>query len=474
MENIEFKLDDNLPKYLQIYNNIKDMIQQGKLKKNQKLIPIRKLSKILGVNTSTIVKAYDLLEYEGYVYKVAGSGCYVKEVKKEESYQIHDYKRQGITFDSATPSLDIFPIEDFKKAINMCLEKEGAKIFDYEDGLGNLKLRSSICDYLKDLKIYSHINKIQIISGAQQGIDLICKAILSYGDFAFVEMPTYSGAIEVFKTKGVKAIQIPMLEDGIDIGILKKKLEKLRPKLLYLMPNYQNPTGISYSKQKKEKIIDLAKEYDFYIIEDDFLSDFKFDSDDNYTLRHYDKYNKVIYIKSFSKLLMPGLRIGFMEVPSNLITKLSIAKHSSDISTSGLVQGALYYYIKYFDWKTHLMNLEKIYKIRFDKAKYLIENNLKGPLEYIKPKGGINFFLGLPRGYSSCDFRDYLSNYGVFILPGGHFFENEIESRFFRINIASTNEDEIEKGIQIISSKLSEFLDKYKNNLDFKLNEIYF
>lgn len=475
MERYKFNVQENgISKYLQIYVKIKEMIQKEELKKNEKLPPIRKLAQVLNVNNSTIVKSYDLLESEGYIYKRIGSGSYVSQIKKYNDDIGLESNKRTITFDIGNPSLDIFPVEDFKKAINMALEKEGASLFDYDEGLGYTDLRMAICDYLKGLDIYSKAEKIQIISGAQQGIDIICKSLINYGDIIFTEEPTYNGALEVFKTRGAKVIQIPMLSDGIDLGILKLKLEKIKPRLLYVMPNFQNPTGISYSKAKKQKLIELAKQYDFYILEDDFLSDFKFYSDDHKTLKSYDDDERIIYIKSFSKILMPGLRIGLMDIPLGLLNKVMWAKYSSDISTSSLVQKSLYYYMRHFNLRIHLKNLEETYKIRFDKTKLLIENKFSEVLDYNMPAGGINFFLGLPKGYSSRDFRDYLINYGVSILPGSYFFDNPIEDRFFRLNIASTSVDKIEKGIEIIDEKLKEFLVKYKNNIDFKNNRLFF
>ena len=139
-----------------------------------------------------------------------------------------------------------------------------------------------------------------------------------------------------------------MLDDGIDIGILKLKLEKIKPKLMYIMPNFQNPTGISYSTYKKKKLIELAQAYDFYILEDDFISDFKFESKDNRPIRSYDDKNRVIYIKSFSKIFMPGLRIGIVEIPNELLDIILWAKHASDISTPGLIQKSMYYYLENF------------------------------------------------------------------------------------------------------------------------------
>ncbi|WP_099191451.1 MocR-like pyridoxine biosynthesis transcription factor PdxR [Tepidibacter mesophilus] len=474
MEKYKFDMIiNNIPKYVQIYRNIKNMIESEKIVKNEKLPPIRKISDLLGINTSTVVKAYELLENEGYIYKIVGSGSYATEIKNyNQTSSIVDDKIIG--FDVGNPSTDIFPVDNFKKAINMALQNEGPSLFEYDEGLGYLNLRNSICDYLKGLNIYTDSSTIQIISGAQQGIDIICKTLINYGDVIFCEEPTYSGALEIFKNKGAKVMQIPLLDDGIDIGILKLKLEKIRPRLLYVMPNYQNPTGISYSKQKKKKLLELANEYDFYILEDDFLSDFKFYSEDNNTLRSYDDYNRVIYIKSFSKILMPGLRIGFMDIPIGILNKVIWAKYSSDIVTSSLVQKSLYYYMKYYDFKNHLKNIEQTYKIRFDSMINLVETKLSSRLEFNKPTGGINFFMSLPKGYSSIDFKNYLIPYGVSIMPGNYFFDNPIEDSFFRINIASTNCEQIEKGIDIIDKNLDDFLLKYKNNIDFKNNKIFF
>ncbi|WP_072723244.1 MocR-like pyridoxine biosynthesis transcription factor PdxR [Tepidibacter thalassicus] len=475
MEKYKFSLDKkDIPKYLQIYIKIKEMIQNGELEKNEKLPPIRKLANILSVNNNTIVKSYELLENEGFIYKIVGSGSYISEIKKYREEVSINLNEEIISFDIGNPSLEIFPVEDFKKAINMAVEKEGPSLFDYDEGLGYFNLREAICDYLRSFDIYSNPQKIQIISGAQQGIDIICKTLINYGDVIFCEEPTYNGALEVFKTKGAKVIQIPLLKDGIDLGILKLKLEKIRPKLIYVMPNFQNPTGISYSKEKKQKLINLAKEYDFYILEDDFLSDFKFYSNDNKTLKSYDNCERVIYIKSFSKILMPGLRIGFMDIPKGILNKVIWAKYSSDISTSSLVQKSLYYYMRHFNLKIHLKNLEQTYRIRFDKMKELIEDKFEGKLDFSIPSGGINFFLALPKGYSSIDFRNYLLDYGVSILPGSYFFDNPIEDRFFRLNIASTNIEKIEKGIDIINDKLDDFLMKHKNNIDFKNNRLFF
>ena len=474
MDNYNLKMNQDSPKYLQIYNHIKKMIIEDNIKASTKLPPIRKIAKLLGVNNTTIVKAYELLEKEGYVYKNVGSGTFVsdKNINTSKSKKI---SMDGIIrFDNGNPSIDMFPIDDFKNSINIALEKEGHYIFEYDDGLGFLKLREKLVDYLETLNIKSTRENIQIISGAQQGIDIVCKGIINYSDLVFVEEPTYSGALEVFKNRGAKVISIPMLEDGIDIGILKLKLEKLRPKIFYTMPNYQNPTGISYSIYKKKKLIELAQEYDFYILEDDFMSDLKFDSYEHYPLRSYDDKGRVIYIKSFSKILMPGLRIGLVEMPSEILKKILWAKYSSDISTSGIIQRSMYHYMQNYDFDEYLKKIDKEYTDKFKLATKCIGEKLSDKIKFKLPSGGINFFLELPRGYSSVDFTTFLLKKGVSILPGSNFFDTSIDDRFFRINIAQPSLYEIEKGIDIISKNLNEFLENYKNVEEFKENKLFF
>ena len=473
MEKYKLNLDNNNSKYIQIYNHIKQLIINGDIKAYEKLPPIRKLSEFVNVNNATIVKVYELLEKEGYVYKIVGSGTFVSNINtKKETTKIET--KNLIHFENGNPSKDVFPLENFKLAINMALEKDGASMFEYDEGKGCEELRNEICTYLKNRKIDTNKENIQIISGAQQGIDIVCKGLINYSDVVFVEEPTYNGALEVFKSRGAKVIPIPMLNDGIDIGILKLKLEKIKPKLIYVMPNFQNPTGISYSLYKKKKLIELSEKYDFYILEDDFISDFAFDSDNNLPLKSYDKSNRVIYIKSFSKILMPGLRIGIIDIPYELQEKILWAKYSSDISTSGLIQKSMYYYMKYFNWEEYMKSMNKVYTEKYRKTKVLLEENLGDKLKISQSQGGLNFFLGLPRGYSCQDFYNFILKKGVCITPGTCFFDKIMDDRFFRINIANEKIENIEKGITIIKNNLEEFITSHKNGEPIRSNKIFY
>lgn len=454
LEIYKFDFDENNKKYIQVYNKIKNLILEGRLVGDEKLPPIRKLSDLLGVNSVTIVKAYDLLENEGYLIKRQGSGSYVSKIQKTRSISA---KSDLYRLDTGNPSSDIFPINDFKKAVNMALDDDLASLFNYDDGNGIYELKEVMVEYLSKQKIEASPDNIIITSGGQQGIDIISKGLLGYTDVVFIEEPTYSGAIDLFKMRNTRLISIPLLEDGIDIGLLKMKLEKIRPRLLYLMPNFQNPTGISYSEYKKKKLIDLAEEYNFYILEDDFISDFKFISENHRTLKSYDKYNRVIYIKSFSKILMPGLRMGLMVVPTELVERTVVSKHNSDISTSPLIQKSLYYYMSKFNWDKHSSDMEKIYTDKFLETYKYINKKLGGRLTIVTNKGGINFFLGLNRGFSSRNFVNFMYNKKVALQPGYIYYDLDIEDRFFRINISMETMDRIKEAIDIISDSLDEF-----------------
>ena len=473
MEKYKIILDDNNSKYIQIYNYIKQLIVENKIEEHEKLPPIRKFAEFIGVNNATIVKVYELLEKEGYVYKIIGSGTFASSLNIKKNDEVK-HNKDIIHFESGNPSSEMFPFNNFKEAINMALEEDGASIFEYDEGKGSEELREEICTYLRQKEIKTHKDNIQIISGAQQGIDIVCKGLINYSDVVFVEEPTYNGALEVFKSRGAKIISIPMLDDGIDIGILKLKLEKIKPKLIYVMPNFQNPTGISYSTYKKKKLIELSEEYDFYILEDDFISDFCFESKDNKPLKSYDKNNRVIYIKSFSKILMPGLRIGIVDIPMELQEKILWAKYSSDISTPGLIQKSMYYYMKFFNWEEYLKSIDKVYNEKYRYAKSLLEEKLSDKMKIRNSHGGLNFFLELPRGYSSQDFYNFILEKGVCITPGTYFFDNIMDDRYFRINIANTNMEDIKRGITIIEKNFEEFITSSPNGKYIRSNKIFY
>ncbi len=475
LENISVDKTIKEPLYQQIVNNIKALIQSGDIEVEDKLPPIRTLSKHLSVNNVTVVTAYQMLSDEQITYKIRGSGSYIAPKSDEllaqisefdnaenQVYQMKDNQmilsQETINFATATPKSNLFPVTDFKKSINFVLDRDLGEAFGYQEAKGYYSLRESIATYLGHQNIQTSADSLQIISGAQQGLDIVSKAVLNYNDVVLVEAPTYSGAIASFRSRGVKIVQIPMLVDGVNMVKLEEIIKRYHPKMMYTMINCQNPTGFSYTHKKKEMLLKLASDYNMYILEDDYVSELIYSKQKSLSLKSLDVNDRVIYIKSFSKILMPGLRLGFMIVPDALNQTVLNAKQATDISTSGLIQKAFDVYLRNGQWEKQLLNMKRIYQRKFDKMVEALNTYLPRSVHYYVPKGGILFWLELPKGRDSREFFEKHKQKDVAFVPGDMFYYTDRKSNAIRLSIAAVSEEDIEKGIEKLSKQLEVFL----------------
>ncbi|WP_297635795.1 PLP-dependent aminotransferase family protein [uncultured Clostridium sp.] len=462
IDDICFKEEES--KYIEIYLKIKENIENGNIEDGQRLPSIRGLSLKLNVNKITVISAYNKLKQEGYAYQKIGSGTYAK--RKEIPFNFRrEYSKtfkmiQGkdidfVDFTGETTKEIFFPIKDFKEIINKVLDRDGEEVLLTQDALGYEPLRKTINSVFWGNKI--DYENILIVSGAQQGIDIASKAMLNINENIVVEKPTYGGALSVFKWKKANIIEIPMENDGINIKEFEDVLKKHKIRLLYVMSYFQNPTGSSYSLEKKKKILELANKYDFYIIEDDYLSELIYEKTLEYIpFKKLDKDDRVVYIKSFSKIFLPGIRLGYIITPAKFKENFSKTKFNTDISTSSLMQRALEYYIKNCGWKKNIIELSKEYKRRYTFLENEINLKLSEYVTYRKPKGGLNFYLELKSNkITSRELFFRLREKNVFITPGVLFFKNKEEGdRSFRLGFSQTDREKIEIGIDIIKEEL--------------------
>lgn len=473
---IQLKEEDKQPLYIQLYSYLEKLIKAGTLEGGVRLPPVRKLAQALDVNPVTVVSAYKMLEQNGLVYSKVGSGTYVSdsivpvsagglespltdEIFDEEIHLMSrgqiTLRENSINLASATPTPDLFPVEDFKKMLNHVLDRDKGEAFGYHESGGYRELRDSIAVFLQaNYKIRTDAEHIQIISGAQQGIDVIAKALINPGDYVIVENPTYTGAVAVFKSRGAKIIGVPMESDGIDLDILEKSVLKYQPKLVYTMPNYQNPTTYCYSQKKKEYLLKLAAKHHFFIIEDDFLSDLNYAASTSPSmLKAMESEEKVIYIKSFSKVLMPGLRIGFLITPKEIFADILQAKHTTDISSSGLIQRAFDLYLRNGIWGSHLAYMKGIYQKRYDKILQEAEALKHLGIRFKEPKGGLNLWLNLPESLSGTKLYLECIQKEVLVTPGKIFYLPDTvnnKDANVRISFAAAYGEHIEKGLEIL------------------------
>lgn len=461
MEKYILDFTDQVPKYIQLYNHIKYLIEKGLVKDGEKLPPLREMALFLHVNKSTVISAYEKLKSEGLAVLKVGSGTYIK--RKELSFNFKRvYKRiykslskenlkEYVDFTGEAACSEYFPVAKFKEVIDEVLERDGSEALSYTDSEGYEGLRASISKKFWGSSLNK--DKLLIVTGAQQGIDLISKAIININDSVIVEKPTYSGALSVFINRRANVFDVEMQDDGIDLEKMEKILKSNKVKCFYTMSYFQNPTGITTSKAKKMAILNLAKIYDFYIIEDDYLSDMRYDKSIEYsTYRSLDPYNRVFYIKSFSKIFLPGIRIGYLIPPKKYLETCQNYKLSTDIGTSTLMQRALQLYIEKGYYEEYLEKLRCIYEHKYAFIKDKINEILGSYVKFIAPSGGFSFYLEIKNDcINSMELFHKALEKKVILSPGVLYYKNEAEGgKYFKLAYSEIEDEVIIKGLNSI------------------------
>ncbi len=455
------------PLYQQLAEGIAALISGGFLPADSKLPPIRKMAECFGVNTVTVVTAYKHLEQKQMVYSRVGSGTFVSPLPVEHipepvanrnlrSFESELSMENAINFASTSLPHELFPVDAFKKAFDEVLDREKGGAFRYMDSMGYTPLREQLCRYLGEYGIKTTVENVQIISGAQQGIDIISKAMLQYGDVVFVEKPTFYGAAGAFLSRGGKLVEIPLEKDGMNLKVLEDYLKIYQPRFLYMMAYFQTPTGISYSMEKKRRLLELAEKYDTYIIEEDDFYDFHYGKEPLVPLKALDYKNRVIYIKSFSKILMPGLRMGLIVLPKKIQQAVMEAKYTTDISTSGFLQRAMEYYLRENGWEHHAAEMRRYGSEKYRRTLSFARKYLSGLVKFERPNGGVSLWLELPRSIGAEAFCSRMLEKNVILTPGSQYSIGGEEGSHVRLSFANLTDDKIEVGLKRMGDTLRE------------------
>lgn len=468
---IKLDKEGQSPLYQQLADGLGRLISQGSLAPDSKLPPIRKMAEEYGVNNVTVVTAYKHLESKQMVYSRKGSGTFVSPLPVEAipspvaKGNLHSFE-VGISFDKAinfaNTSLphELFPVDAFKKAFDEVLEREKGGAFRYTDSMGYQPLREQLCSYIEAYGIKTTPDSVQIISGAQQGIDVISKAMIHFGDVVFVESPTFYGAAGAFLSRGAKLIEIPMENDGMKISVLEDYLKLYRPRFIYMMAYFQTPTGISYSLEKKRRLLELAERYDTYIIEEDDFYDFYYSKEAPVPLKALDYKNRVVYIKSFSKILMPGLRMGLMVLPKKIHQGVMEAKYTTDISTSGFIQKAMEQYFKENGWEEHSKTMRGFGGEKYHHTLSFAKKYLAGRASFSLPNGGVSLWIKLPEEIGAEAFCSRMLEKNVILTPGSQFEISGRDSDHIRLSFCGLEDGKIEVGLK----RMSETIDNMAMN----------
>ncbi|GFZ31472.1 GntR family transcriptional regulator [Clostridium zeae] len=444
-------------KYEAIKLYIKDLIKEKKLKQGQRLPAIRVLAKEHNCNKSTIIKAYSELEAEHMIYSIPKSGYYLVEQLEHESIE-----GEKIDFTKVFPHNKLLPYKEFNHCINKAVENYKQSLFSYGEAQGLKSLRINLCEYLEKEQIFSSYENIVITTGAQQALSILCKMNFSNNKkVILVEQPTYGVIQKLIELEGVDLIGIERDKNGIDLLKLEKIFKNENVKFFYTIPRFHNPLGTSYSEKEKRKIVDLAEKYNVYIIEDDYLADINVNNK-NLSMYYYDVYERVIYVRSFSKTFMPGIRIGAAILPKYLTKEFLKYKTCYDLNTSVLSQGALEIFIKSGMLSNHVRKVKLGYLKKMEFVKKCITSlNLEQVIqsEIFIPKTGFFIWIKIPDGINMKILIECLNKNNVYVDEGVTFFiKEENNAKHIRLCIANLEEYEIKLGLKIIGQVIQRLL----------------
>lgn len=360
----------------------------------------------------------------------------------------------AISFAAGNPSPESFPVDDFKRIANDILTQEPITALQYGITEGYAPLRELVKERLK--RVYSiggESDETIIVTGGQQGIELCCKVMCNEGDVVICENPSFIGALNAFRSLGARLVGVPLNEEGMDVLALENAL-KSNPntKIIYTIPSFHNPAGITSTLENRKAVYALAQKYDVLIIEDNPYGDLRFSGENVPTYKSMDVDGRVVYCGSFSKILSAGIRVGTLTANKELVSKIVVAKQVEDVHTNVFFQMVCYRYIKECDLEAHIEKIRRLYKHKAELMLNALDKYMPSDVSFTRPQGGIFLWCSLPEGMKLSDFIARCSDKNVFVVPGTAFLPNESEpTRSFRLNYSMPTDDEIENGIKIIA-----------------------
>ena len=463
------------PIYQQIEAFLRQSILAGSLAPDTRLPATRQLAQDLGISRITVENAYAELEAEGLVMSRAGSGTYVlppsvlpaqghdaqqrwplwqelfvSEQRHElsELVEVRNRHPQPIAF-TGFGDPRRFPVDDVVKAIKEVTHRDGTAALTLDDRHGYRPLRTTIAHVLASQGVQASAESVLITSGSQQALALVTQSLLRPGDVVLVENPTYDLALELFRATGVKLVTCPTDAQGMQVEALEPLLQQYHPKLIYTIPNFQNPSGACLSIARRRMLIALADRYNIPILEDDFVGELRYDGRAQPALKALDPGGRVIYVGTFSKMLMPGLRIGFLVADGPIYEHLARLKRVLDLSTSTLIQRALEAYVTVGRYQAHVRRSCQVYRRRRDAIIAAIKRYLPSGTQFTAPHGGLFLWIRLPQELSSLELHPLGLEEGVDFAPGNRFFANPVDgTSYLRLNFAVQSPEAIEEGIR--------------------------
>lgn len=353
-----------------------------------------------------------------------------------------------ISFAGGLPAPELFPIEEMKQVCLKVLDTDGRAALQYSPTEGYLPLRKIISERMKSSKVEVPAEDILITSGSQQGLEFSGKVFLDEGDTVICESPTYLGALNAFMSYVPNFVEVEMDQDGMKMDELEKAL-KANPnaKFIYTIPDFQNPSGITMSLERRKRIVELAVEYNIPIVEDNPYGELRFEGERLPAIKHFDKTGMVAFLGTFSKTFAPGLRVGWVAASPEVVRKYVLVKQGADLQCNSMSQRETAAFVQMFDIDKHISKIIEVYRRRRDLMIGTMEKEFPKNVKFTYPNGGLFTWVELPEGIDAADVLKLALEEKVAFVPGGSFYPNGGNENHFRLNYSCMPEDKIVEGI---------------------------
>jgi len=361
-----------------------------------------------------------------------------------------------ISFAGGLPAPELFPVKEIAASADAVLKKYGATTLQYSVTEGIMPLREKIAKMLGPDKKRLTVENVIITHGSQQALDLLSKVFIDNGSPVITENPSYLGALQSFQLFQAKVLAVPSDGSGINTSLLRDRLKKEKPRFVYLMPNFQNPTGLSYSLERRKELAALAREYDVIIVEDDPYGALRFEGERMPSIFSLTKGGNVVYLSTFSKTIAPGLRVAYVAGDADLLKKLVIAKQGTDLQTNTFGQYIVNEYLESGHYQKHIDMVTQTYRERRDVMLAALERLFPKSVSWNKPSGGMFFWVRLPDGADAGVILNKCIEHNVAFVPGVEFYPDGSGKNTMRLNFTNATATDIEQGIKRLAEVLKE------------------
>lgn len=507
MLQLHLQPESHIPLYIQLRDQLRALVHSGELRSGDRIPASRELAGHLGVHRTTVANAYAELEAEGLIQGHVGRGTFICSAPAKQfsppprsnghggnnghtgpmrwealfadergdeglSRLMPEVPPGAIAFTGARPPSELFPLEELRRCTNVVLRREGRCILQFGASDGYARLKAAIVNVLRGEGTNVQAGQVVITHGCQQAIDLICKAFLRPGDAVALEDPAYPGALAVFSGARARTLPVSVVTDsasrerlGLDIDGLETVLLQNRVKLIFVTPDFHNPTGTVMPVSNRRRLLELAGRYQVPVVEDGIYARLRVRGNATPSLKTLDSAGHVIQIDSFSKIAFPGLRVGWCIAAEPVIERLRLLKQATDLHSDQLAQAAMAEFVERGYLARHLAKMKQVYRSRLNAMEEALLNHMPDGVTWTHPEGGMSLWVSLPPGLDAGELLIHARERGILFVPGRHFYVQHPKPNTLRLGFSSVDEAHIARGIRTLGEVVKSELRKRQRGL---------